>query len=101
VSYFDRLDRSRSSSSSTGQVPVAFEQERRLARSTRLGVGTLACPECDAPIAIGADRLAPADQLTCPFCWRHGRVREFLSLAPPSRPTRVVVRVRRPPIQAR
>jgi hypothetical protein len=101
VSYFDAFDRSRRSSSSTGQVPVAFEQERRLGHSTRLGVGTLACPDCDAPIAIGAERLTPSDQLTCPFCWRHGPVREFLSLAPPSRPTRVVVRVRRPSTAAR
>jgi hypothetical protein len=101
VSYFDAFDRSRRSSNTTGAVPVAFEQERRLGRSTRLGVGTLACPDCDAPIAIGTERLAPGDQLTCPFCWRRGPVREFLSLVPPSRPTRVVVRVRQRPVQAR
>lgn len=95
MGYFDAFDRSRRSSTNTG--PVAFEQERRLGRSTRLGVGTLACPDCDAPIAIGTDRLGLSDELACPFCWRHGPVREFLSLTPPTRPTRVVVRVRRPP----
>lgn len=66
---------------------------RRIARSTRLGVGTLACPRCDAPVAIGTDRLSPADPMRCPFCAHRGAVRDFLSLGEPTRPTRVEVRI--------
>ncbi|WP_259312109.1 hypothetical protein [Capillimicrobium parvum] len=69
------------------------QEHRRVAHSTRLGVGTLACPVCDAPVAIGMDRLAPADAMRCPFCAHHAPVREFLSLGEPTRPTRVEVRV--------
>ena len=34
------------------------------------------------------------DTLTCPFCGRRGPVRDFVSLAKPTRPTHVVLRVR-------
>lgn len=68
-------------------------EERRSIRSTLLGTGTLACGRCDAPIAIGADRLRVDDLLSCPFCLHRGPVREFLSLAVPTRPARVAVRV--------
>jgi hypothetical protein len=67
------------------------QEERRVTRGL-LGVGTLACPECDAPVV--PDRpLAPSDVVGCPFCARTGPVREFLSLAAPARPTRVEVRI--------
>ena len=56
--------------------------------------GTLACPECDAPVFPGDRPVSPAAPLACPFCGQSGAVRDFLSLAPPSRPARVVVRVR-------
>jgi hypothetical protein len=69
------------------------QEHRRIARSTHLGVGTLACPVCDAPVAIGMDRLSPAEAMRCPFCAHHAPVREFLSLGEPTRPTRVEVRV--------
>jgi hypothetical protein len=72
--------------------PLAGEHEIRLGRSRQLATGTLACPECDAPVAPSG-RLTPADPLLCPYCLHHGRAREFLSLAPPSRPARVVVTV--------
>ena len=65
---------------------------RRVERSRVLGAGTLACPRCDAPVAI-AGSLAPADPLGCPFCGHDGALREFLSLAGPARPARVEVRV--------
>src|SRR5215210_5496224 len=72
---------------------LAETQEERLrAHSWRLGTGTLACPACDAPVAPSA-RLSPADPLGCPFCRHTGAVREFLSLAAPTRPARVEVRV--------
>jgi hypothetical protein len=72
--------------------PLAGEQEIRLGRSRQLATGTLACPECDAPVApVG--RLTPAKGLACPYCAHHGPAREFLSLEPPTRPARVVVTV--------
>ena len=76
------------------------QEERRVARAGVLAVGTLACPACDAPVAPeGA--VAPAQPIVCPFCARPGAVRDFLSLEPPSRPARVVVRVRAPLARAR
>jgi hypothetical protein len=65
---------------------------RYRARSTQLGLGTLACPHCDAPVAP-ARPLSPAEWIACPYCLHAGAVHEFLSLAPPTRPARVVVRV--------
>ena len=72
------------------------ELVRRPARSAEVCTGTLACPRCDAPVSIGAGPLALTDHLSCPFCERRGPVREFLSLAAPTRPARVVVRVALP-----
>ena len=67
-------------------------QDERRSRSTRLGVGTLACPHCDAPVAL-AGPLSPVAAIACPFCGHGGPLREFLSLRAPTRPARVVVRV--------
>jgi hypothetical protein len=72
---------------------AAHEEKRRAIGSTRLGTGTLACGRCDAPIAIGGGSLSMADELTCPYCDNCGPVRDFLSLASPTRPARVVVAV--------
>ncbi len=69
-------------------------EERRRTRSTRVATGTLACPSCDAPAAPPPRPLSPAEPLGCGFCRHEGVVRDFLSLAPPTRPTRVVVRIR-------
>jgi hypothetical protein len=69
------------------------QEEHRIGRSTRLGSGTLACPRCDAPVALAAGPAAPADPLACPFCGHAAALRDFLSLAAPSRPARVEVRV--------
>jgi hypothetical protein len=77
--------------SGAGQV-----EERRATRSNRLCSGTLACARCDAPISVGDEPLSLADQLICPFCQNRGPVRDFLSLAPPTRPARVEIRVRLP-----
>src|SRR3954465_12816786 len=71
---------------------IHVRKERRTAAATRLGGGTLACPRCDAPVAL-AGPVAPADALRCPFCAHAAPVRDFLSLAAPSRPARVEVRV--------
>jgi len=76
---------------------VSFDrlhEERRPRSSTRLAGGTLACPLCDAPVAPVVPVLKPADGLDCSFCRYEGTVRDFLSLAAPTRPTRVAVHVR-------
>lgn len=73
-------------------VSEPFHEERRRSHSTRLGNGTMACPECDAPVMPTAP-LSPADGIVCPYCLHSGVVRDFLSLAPPTRPARVVVYV--------
>jgi uncharacterized paraquat-inducible protein A len=74
----------------------AAHEERRVMRSSRMATGTLACPRCDAPVAPGVRQLSPAEPLGCPFCEHTAAVRDFLSLAAPSRPARVQVRVVRP-----
>ena len=67
-------------------------EERRDARSQTMARGTLACPECDAPVApLGT--MTPADAIGCPVCLHNGVVRDFLSLATPTRPAHVDVRV--------
>src|SRR3954447_2076811 len=68
-------------------------QEHRVAPTGIVAFGTLACPQCDAPIAIGDERLKPRDLLLCPFCAHGAPARDFLSLEPPTRPTRVAIRV--------
>ena len=67
-------------------------EERREIRTAQLGAGTLACPHCDAPVAL-AFALTPADWIGCPYCLHTGPVRDFLSLEAPTRPARVVVHV--------
>ena len=65
---------------------------RRTDAPQHLGFGTLACPACDAPVAP-AGVMSPSDALACGFCGHAGAVHDFLSLAQPSRPARVAVRV--------
>jgi hypothetical protein len=72
------------------------QEERRRTRSWLLGSGTLACPRCDAPVALDGGRIAPSAPLGCPFCAHHGAVRDFLTLGEPTRPAHVVVRVLAP-----
>jgi hypothetical protein len=69
---------------------------RRDTRSATLCEGTLACARCDAPVAAGDQGLSVTSELVCPFCAHRGPVRDFLSLARPARPARVVVRLTRP-----
>ncbi len=73
-----------------------IHEERRVTRSRVLAAGTLACPACDAPVAPSAPPappLTPSAPLSCPVCAHAGAVRDFLSLATPTRPARVEVRV--------
>jgi hypothetical protein len=73
------------------RATATFEEERR-SRAGRVA-GSLACPECDAPVALAAPRMTPGEPLGCPFCGRAGAVRDFLTLGEPTRPARVVVHV--------
>jgi hypothetical protein len=77
--------------------PVAREsgphEERRRAGSTWLAAGTLACPRCDAPVALAPGPASPAAALSCPYCGQSGALRDFLSLTGRPRPARVDVRV--------
>jgi hypothetical protein len=75
---------------------IGHFEKREDERSQIVAVGTLACPECDAPVAPGPVPLAPHEPLSCPVCSHAGAVRDFLSLAPPTRPARVAVRVSLP-----
>ena len=72
--------------------PEQLIEERRN-RSGHVATGTLACPLCDAPVALAGAFAGPSDPLGCPYCDHNGSVRDFLSLASPSRPARVAVRV--------
>jgi hypothetical protein len=74
-------------------APGSAQEERRRAPSWHLGTGTLACPDCDAPVALTAAAMSPADPLGCPYCGHAAALRDFLSLAAPSRPTRVRLRI--------
>ena len=68
-------------------------QEIRV-RSRVVAAATLACPRCDAPVAPGERPLTPAEPIQCPFCGEAGRVRDFLSLAAPTRAAHVEIRIR-------
>lgn len=74
-----------------------LHEERRIALSTKLADGTLACPSCDAPVAPLQRPMSPAEPLGCGFCLHEGALRDFLSLAEPTRPTRVTIHVRSSP----
>jgi hypothetical protein len=93
VTLFRGLGQTPDDAALTQRAATVHEEKRQTIRSTLLGVGTLACGHCDAPIAIGARPLLLTDQLTCPFCRRRGPARDFLSLAQPTRPARVLVRM--------
>jgi len=77
---------------------VAFRQrtewlEERREAGPEVAFGSLACPSCDAPAPLAVP-LGPGDPLACGWCGRAGAVRDFLTLGAPTRPARVVVRVR-------
>jgi hypothetical protein len=60
----------------------------------QVATGTLACPGCDAPVLPRPGGMSPSDPISCGFCLHAGPVRDFLSLAEPTRPARVAVRIR-------
>jgi hypothetical protein len=73
---------------------VIGHHELRPTDSRHMATGTLACPGCDAPVLPGPGAMLVGDPFSCAFCGHAAAVRDFLSLAEPTRPTRVAVRVR-------
>lgn len=78
---------------------MALEQrtewlEQRPGHALPVATGSLACPECDAPVLLAPGTHAPADPVGCSWCGHDGAVRDFLSLAQPTRPARVTIRAR-------
>jgi hypothetical protein len=73
--------------------PAGPQERRRSLAPGLLAIGTLACPECDAPVAPGPRPLSPSDPIGCGFCGHADAVRDFLSLSQPTRPARVAVRL--------
>jgi hypothetical protein len=73
---------------------IEHPEQRWTARPFQLATGSLACPDCDAPVLLMAPRARPADDFACPFCELAGALRDFLSLAQPPRAPRVNVLVR-------
>jgi hypothetical protein len=72
---------------------IAHEEVRHSRRSSQFAVGTLACRRCDAPVSPGDSARLLTETLTCPFCSHQAPVRDFLTLGPPTRPARVVLKV--------
>ena len=64
-------------------------------RQRVVSMGTLACPHCDAPVSPGGRGLSPGEPIACPFCGQAGYVRDFLSLASPTRHAHVEIVIRR------
>jgi hypothetical protein len=83
-------------STATSGPGAAHVRQHRAIRSDRVCEGTLACAHCDAPVSPGEATLSLGDLLSCPFCGYAGPVRDFLSLAAPTRPARVIVRLSLP-----
>jgi hypothetical protein len=77
---------------------LAGRHELRQAESVHMATGTLACPGCDAPVLPGPGAMLVGHPFSCAFCGHAAAVRDFLSLAEPTRPTRVAVRVRAPAV---
>jgi hypothetical protein len=73
------------------QARAGAYEPRRSARAFRLAA-TLACPRCDAPVALAGRSVRFSERLDCPFCRHDAPLRDFLSLATPTRPARVQVR---------
>jgi len=75
------------------RAKIGYEEERHATRTKRVASGTLACARCDAPVALSGS-VGLTASLTCPYCAHEAPVRDFLSLASPTRPTRVAVVIR-------
>jgi len=93
VSFSRSLNATGSATTDQTRRLTVREEKCRNLDTRQIGVGTLACARCDAPVALGSGPHPPTVSLTCPFCAHRAPLREFLSLAAPARPARVVVRL--------
>src|SRR3954449_3809117 len=71
---------------------AGHKEERRSARSGRLGTGTLACNRCDAPVVL-TRAAGPTEVLSGPSCSDRALRGGFVALATPDRLGRLEVRV--------
>jgi len=94
VTFHRGIDGSEPIRSQPISARVGAYEDRDTARSWRLGSGTLACPQCDAPVSLGGRAVSLVQHLGCPFCRHAAPMRDFLSLGAPTRPARVEVRMR-------
>ena len=67
-----------------------LEERRGVGRTWTVATGTLACPNCDLPVASGKG-IALGAPLACPWCDHSGWAREFFTIATSPRPARVNV----------
>jgi hypothetical protein len=56
---------------------VEAEELRPAADSATLATGSMICPSCELPIAVGAG-VPAISRLQCPFCDHSGEARAFL-----------------------
>jgi hypothetical protein len=101
VALFGEADRSRRAGSPDGARLVRDDLEVRRDSRATTWAGTLACPRCDAPVALGPGPVSPSAPLRCPYCAHHGPLHGFLTLGAPTRPARGVVRVTLPALRSR
>ena len=67
--------------------------ELRPGTSRPVAEGSLSCPGCDAPAPLAGPSALSAP-LACGWCGHDGIVRDFLTFDRPTRPARVIIRVR-------
>jgi hypothetical protein len=95
VSFLSGGDWTRRGSLEPGsRAEQVSQRKRRAHRNGVIAACTSASARRDAPVAIGPDRVAVTEALTCPFCTGQRPVGEFRSLAVPTRLTRIQVRLR-------
>jgi hypothetical protein len=96
MSFLSGGDRTGGGAASNGRPVRAYVEQRPTSHTEHVCSGTLACPGCDAPIALGGELRSLTDRLSCPFCGHTAAARHFLSLAKPTRAAHVSVRLSRP-----
>ena len=60
-----------------GRERIEFEEVRPATAGTVLASGSMICPGCELPIAVGAG-VPAVSKLVCPYCDHAGEARAFL-----------------------